>query len=71
LGSFTHWGLCAVAAQVYPPIVGMMENGLAIPFAFGAAMMMLQFFVVKFFFVETKGVPLEEMERLLKIPAES
>jgi len=67
LGSFTHWGLCAVAAQVYPPIVGMMENGLAIPFAFGSAMMVLQFFVVKFFFVETKNVPLEEMERLLKI----
>ena len=67
LGSFTHWGLCAVAAQVYPPIVGMMENGLAIPFAFGSAMMVLQFFVVKFFFIETKGVPLEEMERLLKI----
>ena len=67
LGSFTHWGLCAVAAQVYPPIVGMSDNGLAIPFAFGCSMMVLQFFVVKFFFIETKGVPLEQMERQLKI----
>jgi sugar porter (SP) family MFS transporter len=67
LGSFTHWGLCAVAAQIYPPIVGIMKNGIAIPFAFGCVMMIIQFFVVKFFFVETKGVPLEQMERRLKI----
>jgi len=67
LGSFTHWALCAVAALVYPPIVGLGPHGLAIPFAFGGAMMILQFFVVRFFFVETKGVPLEQMERLLKI----
>ena len=67
LGSFTHWGLCAIAAQVYPPIVGMMDNGLAVPFAFGCAMMVLQFFVVLFFFIETKGVSLEEMEERLKV----
>lgn len=67
LGSFTHWGLCAVAAQVYPPIVGLMENGLAIPFAFGCIMMIIQFFVVKTYFIETKGVSLEHMEDRLKI----
>ena len=67
LGSFTHWSLCAVAALVYPPIVGMMDNGLAIPFAFGCIMMVIQFFVVRFFFIETKGIPLEQMEQKLKI----
>lgn len=73
LGSFTHWSLCAVAALVYPPIVGMMDNGLAIPFAFGCIMMVIQFFVVRFFFIETKGIPLEQMEQKLKIhePAKS
>ncbi len=65
LGSFTHWGLCAIAALVYPPIIGMSENGLAIPFLFGCCMMILQFFVVRFFFIETKGVSLEELEGTL------
>lgn len=67
LGSFTHWFLCAVAAQVYPVIVGLSDNGLGIPFAFGGAMMILQFFVVWFFFIETKGVSLEGMEKRLRI----
>ena len=62
LGSFTHWGLCAAAATVYPPIIASGSHGLAIPFLFGATMMLAQFFVVLFFFIETKGVSLEEME---------
>lgn len=66
LGSFTHWGLCAVAAQVYPPIVAISKIGLAIPFAFGCVMMIVQFFVVWFFFVETKGIPLEQLEIKLR-----
>ena len=73
LGSFTHWGLCAIAAQVYPMIVsftaGEVTPGayprLAIPFLFGACAMIVQFFVVKRFFIETKGVPLEEVEKKL------
>lgn len=69
LGSFTHWGLCAVAAQIYPVVIRMTENGLAIPFAFGCVMMMLQFFVVYFFFIETKGVSLEAMEKKLHVGA--
>lgn len=63
LGSFTHWGLAAIAAQVYPVIVSIPKIGLAIPFIFGGIMMIVQFFVVQFFFVETKGVPLEQLER--------
>jgi hypothetical protein len=64
LGSFTHWGLCAIAAQVYPSVVAL-NHGLAYPFAFGCVMMILQFFVVLFFFVETNGVTLEELETKL------
>jgi len=67
LGSFTHWSLCAIAAQVYPPIVAFSKIGLAIPFIFGGIMMIIQFFVVWFFFVETKGVPLEQLEAKLAI----
>lgn len=67
LGSFTHWSLAAIAAQVYPVIVSIPKVGLAIPFIFGGAMMIVQFFVVWFFFVETKGVPLEQLEMKLRI----
>ena len=67
LGSFTHWGLCAIAALVYPAIVASSAVGLAIPFLFGCAMMILQFFVVRFYFIETKGVPLEQLEVQLGI----
>jgi sugar porter (SP) family MFS transporter len=71
LGSFTHWSLAAVVAQAYPVIVSIPKIGLAIPFIFGGIMMIIQFFVVWFFFVETKGVPLEQLEiqlRVKKIP---
>lgn len=67
LGSFTHWSLAAIAAQVYPVIVSIPKVGLAIPFIFGGVMMIVQFFVVWFFFVETKGVPLEQLEMKLRI----
>jgi MFS family permease len=65
LGSFTHWGLCAIAAFVYPSIINSSEIGLAIPFFFGSIMMIIQFIVVWFFFIETKGVPLEHLESRL------
>lgn len=71
LGSFTHWGLCAIAAQVYPPIVASSSIGLAVPFLFGCTMMILQFFVVWFFFVETKGIPLEQLEIQLGVKKKS
>jgi hypothetical protein len=37
------------------------------PFVFFSAMMVLQFFVVLFFYPETKGISLEEMQKKLKI----
>ena len=67
LGSFTHWGLCAIAAFVYPSIIAASEIGLAIPFIFGSVMMIIQFFVVWMFFLETKGIPLEDLEARLGI----
>jgi MFS transporter, SP family, arabinose:H+ symporter len=42
-------------------------HSTATPFAFFATMMALQFFVVLFFFPETKGVTLEDMQRKLGI----
>jgi sugar porter (SP) family MFS transporter len=65
LGSFTVWTSNTLAIQLYPVIVGISKNGLAIPFIFGSIIMIIQFFVVLFFFIETKGVPLEEMEKKL------
>jgi len=47
------------------PVVAT-KSGAA-PFAFFAAMMVLQFFVVLSFYPETKGVTLEELQRKLGI----
>jgi hypothetical protein len=38
-----------------------------VPFAFFAVMMAVQFFVVLFFFPETKGITLEAMQKKLGI----
>ncbi len=43
LGSATHWGMNALIAQVFPMIAA---NTQALPFAFFAACMVVQFFVV-------------------------
>ena len=67
LGSFTHWALAAIAAQIYPVIVAIPKIGLSVPFIVGAIMMVVQFFVVWFLFVETKGVPLEQLEEKLGV----
>lgn len=70
LGSFTHWALAAIAAQVYPVIVAIPKIGLSIPFIVGAIMMVIQFFVVWFLFIETKGVPLEQLEEKLGVTSQ-
>lgn len=71
LGSFTHWSLAAVIAQIYPVILSIKEVGLAIPFIIGSVMMVIQFFVVRFYFVETKGVPLEQLEAKMGIKSDN
>ncbi|MDP9039285.1 MAG: sugar porter family MFS transporter [Acidobacteriota bacterium] len=64
LGSGTHWVMNAILSLVFPIIAA--QSG-AYPFAFFAAMMVVQFVVVLVFFPETKRVSLEELQRMLKI----
>lgn len=64
LGSFTHWFMNAAISYTFPIVAAKSRGG---PFVFFAAMMALQFFVVLFFYPETKGVSLEEMQRKLGI----
>jgi SP family arabinose:H+ symporter-like MFS transporter len=64
LGSGTHWIMNAILSGVFPVIAA--RSG-AYPFAFFAAMMLLQFVLVLFFFPETKRVSLEALQHMLKI----
>jgi sugar porter (SP) family MFS transporter len=58
LGSATHWIMNAVVSAVFPAVAAY---STALPFAFFALMMALQFVVVWLVFPETKGVALEQM----------
>jgi sugar porter (SP) family MFS transporter len=64
LGSFTHWWMNAAISLTFPWVAA---HSRAAPFAFFAAMMALQFFVVLFWFPETKGVTLEQMQKKMGI----
>ncbi len=64
LGSATHWVMNAAISSVFP---SMAASSGAVPFVFFSAMMVLQFFVVLFFYPETKGVSLEELQKKLGI----
>ena len=64
LGSSAHWIMNSVVSLVFP-ILASRSGG--IPFAFFAGMMVLQFFVVLFFYPETKGITLEQLQRKLGI----
>ncbi|MDO4588067.1 MAG: sugar porter family MFS transporter [Planctomycetia bacterium] len=65
LGSFTHWFMAALIAQTFPILVASV--GPAFPFAFYTIMMVLQLLWVRFFMLETRNVPLEEIQKKLKI----
>jgi len=60
LGSFTHWAMAAVISWTFPV---MAEKSGGYPFLFFAVMMLLQFFVVKFMYLETKGKSLEALQK--------
>jgi sugar porter (SP) family MFS transporter len=62
LGSFTHWLLAAIITWTFPVFA---ERSGGHPFAFYAAMMVLQLLWVLFVMPETKGIPLEKMEEKL------
>jgi MFS family permease len=68
LGSFTHWFFAALLTTVFPKMAETLPPGGI--FAFFCLMMVLQLLWVKFFVPETRGVPLEEMQRRLGIAAE-
>jgi sugar porter (SP) family MFS transporter len=58
LGSATHWVMNALVSALFPAIAAY---STAVPFAFFALMMALQFVVVWVAFPETKGITLERM----------
>ncbi len=62
LGSSTHWIMNALISWVFPIVA---VHSKALPFAFFAAMMVVQLITVLAFYPETKGVSLEEMEKKL------
>jgi SP family arabinose:H+ symporter-like MFS transporter len=65
LGSFTHWIFAALLTMVFPTVVSAFAPGYV--FLFFAAMMVLQLVWVQTMVPETKGVPLEELERKLGV----
>lgn len=69
LGSFTHWIFAAALTTFFPRLVSVFPPGYV--FAFFAAMMMLQLLWVKTRMIETKGVPLEQVQLRLGVVAPS
>ena len=63
LGSFTHWAFAALLTTFFPGMVTAFAPGYV--FLFFCGMMVLQLLWVKLMVPETKGVPLEEIERRL------
>jgi sugar porter (SP) family MFS transporter len=61
LGSATHWVFAALLTSFFPSMVTAFAPGYV--FLFFCGMMVLQLLWVKFMVIETKGVPLEEIER--------
>ena len=65
LGGTTHWVFAALLTTVFPRLVTAFAPGAV--FAFFCGMMVLQLAWVYAAVPETKGVPLEDIERKLGI----
>jgi sugar porter (SP) family MFS transporter len=65
LGSFTHWIFAALLTTFFPRMVSSFPPGYV--FSFFTFMMVLQLIWVKTLVPETKGVPLEEIQKQLGI----
>ena len=65
LGSFTHWIFAALLTTVAPKVFAAFPPGYI--FSFFAGMMVLQLIWVKTMVPETKGVPLEQIQKQLGI----
>jgi len=67
LGSATHWVFAALLTTLFPAVVSAFAPGYV--FLFFCGMMVLQLVWVKTMVPETKGVPLEEIQRQLGVLA--
>src|SRR5579872_3384137 len=65
LGSSTHWIFAALLTTFFPKMVSAFAPGYV--FLFFAAMMVLQLIWVTVMVPETKGVPLEQIQKRLAI----
>jgi len=65
LGSFTHWIFAALLTTFFPRMVAVFPPGYI--FSFFTCMMVLQLTWVKTMVPETKGVPLEQIQRQLGV----
>ena len=65
LGSFTHWVFAALLTTFFPKMVAVLPAGYV--FSFFTGMMVLQLLWVHTMVPETKGVPLEQIQRQLGI----
>jgi sugar porter (SP) family MFS transporter len=63
LGSFTHWIFAALLTTFFPKMVTAFAPGFV--FLFFCLMMVLQLVWVRTMVIETKGVPLEQVQRRL------
>jgi SP family arabinose:H+ symporter-like MFS transporter len=68
-GSFTHWVFAALLTTFFPKMVTAFAPGYV--FSFFCGMMVLQLVWVMTMVPETKGVPLEQMQRRLGIAPEA
>ncbi|HYK36560.1 MFS transporter, partial [Alloacidobacterium sp.] len=64
LGSSAHWITNAVISLVFP--IFAKSSGSA-PFLFFAAMMVVDFFIILFYYPETAGVSLEKMQHVVGV----
>lgn len=68
LGSFTHWFMAAAVSWSFKPIAeGLGDKGPSIAFSVFAGAMVLQLLWVLVAMPETKGIPLEEIQKKLGI----
>src|SRR5271170_3558729 len=65
LGSFTHWIFAALLTTFFPRMVSSFPPGYV--FSFFGGMMVLQLIWVKMWMPETKGVPLEQIQKQLGV----
>jgi len=62
VGNSSHWVMAAAMVGLFPIVAGKVGGA---PFVFFAVMTVVQFFVVLFFYPETKGQTLENLQRRL------